>query len=130
MFPPAVTGGVVMLIGFGLAFVVADIYWPQDRWVALITMTAVFLMTVMLRGFWSRIAILLALVFGYALSWVLDKTAGDITAFDRRVARPTGSASPPLVEPAAGRGRRVRPDFTGPDFKSPRSCWCSRPSSR
>ena len=27
-----------MLIGFGLAFVVADIYWPQDRWVALITM--------------------------------------------------------------------------------------------
>jgi len=31
VFPPAVTGGVVMLIGFGLAFVVADIYWPQDR---------------------------------------------------------------------------------------------------
>jgi xanthine/uracil permease len=31
IFPPAVTGGVVMLIGFGLAFVVADVYWPQDR---------------------------------------------------------------------------------------------------
>ncbi len=89
VFPPAVTGGVVMLIGFGLAFVVADIYWPQDRWVALITMTAVFLMTVLLRGFWSRIAILLALVFGYALSWVLDKTAGDITSFNPAPARST-----------------------------------------
>ena len=39
IFPPVVTGGVVMLIGFGLAFVVADFYWWQDRWVALITMT-------------------------------------------------------------------------------------------
>ncbi|MGH3660146.1 MAG: solute carrier family 23 protein, partial [Micromonosporaceae bacterium] len=45
VFPPAVTGGVVMLIGFGLAFVVADVYWQQDRWVALVTMTALFLMT-------------------------------------------------------------------------------------
>ena len=116
VFPPAVTGGVVMLIGFGLAYVVADIYWQQDRWVAMITMAAVFLMTVLLRGFWSRIAILLALVFGYALSWILDKTAGDITSFN----------------PGAGAvdtHRRVNfdsvkdadwiglPDFTGPDFK-------------
>ncbi len=82
IFPPAVTGGVVMLIGFGLAFVVADVYWPQDRWVALITMFALFLMTVLLRGFMSRIAILLALIFGYVLSWVLDMTAGQITSPD------------------------------------------------
>ena len=76
IFPPAVTGGVVMLIGFGLAYVVADFYWPVDRWVALATMTAVFLMTVLLRGFWARIAILLGLVFGYLLSWFLDNTSG------------------------------------------------------
>ncbi|HEU4913511.1 MAG TPA: solute carrier family 23 protein [Actinomycetes bacterium] len=82
VFPPVVTGGVVMLIGFGLAFVVADVYWQQDRWVAMITMFALFLMTVLLRGFMSRIAILLALVFGYALSWILDKTAGEITSFN------------------------------------------------
>jgi xanthine/uracil permease len=37
VFPPVVTGAVVMLIGFGLAFVVADTYWPQDHWVALAT---------------------------------------------------------------------------------------------
>jgi uracil-xanthine permease len=82
VFPPPVTGGVVMLIGFGLAFVVADVYWQQDQWVALITMFAVFLFTVLLPGFWGRIAILIALVFGFVLSWVLDAITGNITAFN------------------------------------------------
>src|SRR6478736_173602 len=31
VLPPAVTGAVVMLIGFNLAPVVAGIYWPQDQ---------------------------------------------------------------------------------------------------
>ena len=35
VLPPVVTGAVVMLIGFNLAPVVANIYWPQDQWVAL-----------------------------------------------------------------------------------------------
>ena len=30
ILPPAVTGAVVMLIGFNLAPVVAGVYWPQD----------------------------------------------------------------------------------------------------
>ena len=38
VLPPVVTGAVVMLIGFNLAPVVAGIYWPQDQWVALLTM--------------------------------------------------------------------------------------------
>jgi uracil-xanthine permease len=116
VFPPAVTGGVVMLIGFGLAYVVADIYWPQDRWVALATMTSVFLMTVLLRGFWARIAILLGLVFGYALSWVLDKTAGDITAFNAASGEVDTHprVSFQAVEDADWFGF---PDFTGPDFR-------------
>ncbi|MPZ60254.1 MAG: nitrate reductase [Propionibacteriales bacterium] len=80
VFPPAVTGGVVMLIGFGLAFVVADTYWPQDRWVASLTMLATFLFTVVLPGFWGRIAVLLALIFGYVFSWFLDLSAGPITS--------------------------------------------------
>ena len=33
VLPPAVTGAVVLLIGFNLAPVVAGIYWPQDQWV-------------------------------------------------------------------------------------------------
>src|SRR3954464_9910379 len=39
VLPPAVTGAVVMLIGFNLAPVVANIYWPQDQWIALLTAT-------------------------------------------------------------------------------------------
>ena len=34
VLPPAVTGAVVMLIGFNLAPVVAGVYWPQDQWIA------------------------------------------------------------------------------------------------
>jgi uracil-xanthine permease len=73
VFPPPVTGAVVMLIGFGLAFVVADVYWPQDHWVALFTMVFVFVVMVSFRGFIGRISILLGLIFGFALSWVLDR---------------------------------------------------------
>jgi uracil-xanthine permease len=79
VFPPPVTGAVVMLIGFGLAFVVADTYWSQDHWVALATMTFVFVVMVAFRGFIGRISILLGLVFGFALSWVLD-LFGQITS--------------------------------------------------
>ena len=73
VLPPVVTGAVVMLIGFNLAPVVATTYWPQDPWIALITMTAVLLMSVLLPGFWSRIAIFLGLIFGFLISWAADK---------------------------------------------------------
>jgi uracil-xanthine permease len=82
IFPPVVTGGVVMLIGFGLAYVVADIYWPQDQWIALITMLVTFFIMVLFRGFIGRIAVLLGLVVGYALSWIADRAFGDITAYN------------------------------------------------
>jgi uracil-xanthine permease len=80
VLPPVVTGAVVMLIGFNLAPVVATIYWPQDQWVALITMFFVIVVAVGLRGFFGRIAIFLGLVFGYALSWLLDLTVGKINS--------------------------------------------------
>jgi uracil-xanthine permease len=80
VLPPVVTGAVVMLIGFNLAPVVATIYWPQDQWVALATMAFVMLIAVGLRGFISRIAIFVGLIFGYVLSWLLDVTAGPITS--------------------------------------------------
>ena len=82
VLPPAVTGAVVMLIGFNLAPVVANIYWPQDQWVALATMTFVILVAVGLRGFLGRIAIFLGLIFGYLLSWFNDHVFGQITSFD------------------------------------------------
>lgn len=80
ILPPAVTGAVVMLIGFNLAPVVAGIYWPQDQWVALATAAFMVFAAVMLPGFWSRIAVFLALIFGYLLSWVLDLVFGPITS--------------------------------------------------
>jgi uracil-xanthine permease len=78
VLPPAVTGAVVMLIGFNLAPVVAGIYWPQDQWIALLTATFMVLAAVLLPGFFSRIAVFLALIFGYLLSWLADKTFGQI----------------------------------------------------
>jgi len=80
VLPPSVTGAVVMLIGFNLAPVVAGVYWPQDQYVALLTMTAVVMMAVLLKGFWSRIAVFLGLVFGYVVSWLFDGIFGQITS--------------------------------------------------
>jgi uracil-xanthine permease len=79
VLPPVVTGAVVMLIGFNLAPVVANVYWPQDQWVALLTMGFVIVVTVAVRGFLGRIAIFLGLLFGYALSWVFDQL-GQVTS--------------------------------------------------
>jgi uracil-xanthine permease len=78
VLPPAVTGAVVMLIGFNLAPVVAGIYWPQDQWIALIVAAFMVCAAVMLPGFWSRIAVFLALIFGYVLSWLSDILFGKI----------------------------------------------------
>ncbi|MEW1753142.1 uracil-xanthine permease family protein [Streptomyces angustmyceticus] len=80
--PPVVTGAVVMLIGFNLAPVTARTYWPQDQWVALLTMLFTGFAVVCLRGFWSRVAIFLGLVFGYAVSWVFDRAFGMIHSVD------------------------------------------------
>ncbi|BAU81903.1 pyrimidine utilization transporter G [Streptomyces laurentii] len=76
--PPIVTGAVVMLIGFNLAPVTASTYWPQDQWTALLTMLFTGLAVVCLRGFWSRIAIFLGLIFGYGISWLSDLVFGKI----------------------------------------------------
>jgi uracil-xanthine permease len=82
VLPPAVTGAVVMLIGFNLAPVVADIYWPQDQWIAFATMSFVILVAVGVRGFLGRIAVFLGLIFGYLLSWLADAIFGPITSYD------------------------------------------------
>ena len=80
ILPPAVTGAVVMLIGFNLAPVVAGVYWPQDQWVGLITATFMVGAAVLLPGFWARIAVFLALVFGYVISRFADVLFGQINS--------------------------------------------------
>jgi uracil-xanthine permease len=78
VLPPAVTGAVVLLIGFSLAPVAARTYWPQDRWTALLTLLFTGFALVGLRGFWGRIAIFLGLLFGYAVSWAFDRAFGRV----------------------------------------------------
>ena len=76
VLPPAVTGAVVMLIGFNLAPVATKTYMPSDPWVAILTMLAVILMAVGFKGFLGRIAVFIGLIFGYLLSWVFDGIFG------------------------------------------------------
>ncbi|MEV7598959.1 solute carrier family 23 protein [Kitasatospora sp. NPDC089797] len=80
--PPIVTGAVVMLIGFNLAPVTASTYWPQDQWTALLVMLFTGLAVVCLRGFWSRVAIFLGLLFGYGISFLFDRVFGKIHSVD------------------------------------------------
>jgi uracil-xanthine permease len=91
VLPPAVTGAVVMLIGFNLAPVVASIYWPQDQWVALLTATFMVIAACLFPGFWSRIAVFLALIFGYLISWLFDGIFGQINSI-------TGSSNGELLD--------------------------------
>jgi len=69
-----------MLIGFNLAPVVANVYWPQDQWTALLVMLFAIACAVGLRGFFGRISIFLALIFGTIVSWVFDRVFGPITS--------------------------------------------------
>jgi len=116
LLPPAVTGAVVMLIGFNLAPVVATVYWPQDQWVALATMAFVIVASLSLRGFLARISILLGLIFGFALSWILDRTAGEITSV---LPGGTGEATEHFRTNFSGVKEADwfgLPEFTGPSF--------------
>ena len=144
MLPPVVTGAVVMLIGFNLAPVVASIYWPQDQWVALLVMAFTIIWRSRFKGFVGRIAVFLALIFGYVMSWLFDKIfgpdhrpttrgAGKVTTHDRIELRQRQGRRLVRLPAARRRPRRrqgdrrlARPVASRVDR---RSCSCSRPSS-
>ena len=75
-------------------------------------MTFTIVCAVAFRGFISRIAVFLALDLRHVLSWLLDKTVGQITsvlggATEVDHALPGGT-------PPGGRGRRGSASRTGP----------------
>ena len=126
ILPPAVTGAVVMLIGFNLAPVVAGIYWPQDQWIALPTAGVHGLSRrCCCPGFWSRIAVFLALIFGYLISFARRQgLRPDHLGARRRRPRPTehdrvswagvkarGLDRLPLRHAGRRRLRRARPEL-------------------
>ncbi|GII83425.1 nitrate reductase [Sphaerisporangium siamense] len=115
VFPPVVTGAVVMLIGFGLAYVVADVYWPQDQWIALTTMLVTFVIIVAFKGFAGRIGILLGLVAGFLLSVGADKIFGNITAYNAATGKVDTHARVNF-QPVADAPWFGLPDFHAPGF--------------
>ncbi|XPP27503.1 MAG: uracil-xanthine permease family protein [Leucobacter sp.] len=67
LMPPVVMGAIVALIGFNLAPVVKNNWDATENsgWVALITISAVLLITVLFRGLIGRLSIVLGMVVGY-----------------------------------------------------------------
>ncbi len=68
LMPPVVTGAVVALIGLNLA-PTAFSEVKQMPGTAIITLLAIVLATVLLRGFLGRISILLGVIIGYLVAW-------------------------------------------------------------
>jgi len=67
LMPPVVMGTIVALIGFNLAPAVKNNWNATENsgWVALITIVAVLLITVIFRGLIGRLSIVLGMVVGY-----------------------------------------------------------------
>jgi xanthine/uracil permease len=80
-------------------------------------MTAVLLMSVLLPGFWARIAIFLGLIFGYFLSWAFDHIFGQITSYSAAAGKVTTHFRVDFtgVHHASWFGL---PPFHAPDFKA------------
>jgi uracil-xanthine permease len=68
LMPPVVTGAVVALIGLNLAPTAFGEVKAMPG-TAIITLLAIVLATVLLRGFLGRISILLGVVIGYLVAW-------------------------------------------------------------
>lgn len=68
LMPPAVTGAIVALIGLNLA-PTAWANFAKQPWTATITLAAIVLATVLFRGFWGRISILMGVVIGYLVAF-------------------------------------------------------------
>jgi len=68
VMPPVVTGAVVALIGLNLAPVATgDV--AKEGYTAFITLGAILLITVLLKGFLGRISVLLGVIVGYFVAW-------------------------------------------------------------
>ena len=100
ILPPAVTGAVVMLIGFNLA-PVAKSNFAQAPLTAVITLLAVILCTVLLRGILGRLSIFLGVVVGYVAAVLLGEVDFSAVADAAWVGLPTFTApANPFENPA------------------------------
>ena len=72
VLPPVVTGAIVALIGLNLA-PVAENQFSQQAGIALVTLAAILIIGVALRGFASRLSVFLGVATGYAFAAILGK---------------------------------------------------------
>lgn len=80
LMPPVVMGAIVALIGFNLAPAVKNNWEATENsgWVALITIVAVLLITMLFRGIVGRLSIVLGMVVGYVAAVAMGEV--DFTA--------------------------------------------------
>ena len=76
LLPPLVTGTIVMVIGFNLAGA-AKGNFSKDPLIAIITLGSIGLITVLSKGFMSRISIFLGLVVGYVVALLMGDVNTD-----------------------------------------------------
>ncbi|GAA4398662.1 solute carrier family 23 protein [Fodinibacter luteus] len=95
LMPPAVTGAIVALIGLNLAPVAWENY-QQQPWTATITLTAIVLATVLFRGFWGRISILIGVVIGYLVAF----PQGQLSELDSNLAAADWIGLPDFTAPS------------------------------
>lgn len=70
LLPPVVTGAIVALIGLNLAPVAKD-QFEQQAGIALVTLVAILIIGVALKGFLSRLSVFLGVVVGYVFAALL-----------------------------------------------------------
>jgi len=100
LMPPVVSGAIVALIGFNLA-PVAKSNFAQAPLTAVITLLAVILCTVLLRGILGRLSIFLGVVAGYVAAVILGEVDFSAVADAAWVGLPTFTApANPFENPA------------------------------
>jgi uracil-xanthine permease len=72
LMPPLVTGTIVAVIGLNLAGVAKGGVTAQP-FIAIVTLSVIFFVSVFSRGFMARIGIFLGLIAGYAVAFLQDK---------------------------------------------------------
>jgi uracil-xanthine permease len=72
LLPPVVTGAIVALIGLNLAPVAKD-QFSQQAGIALVTLAAILVIGVALRGFASRLSVFLGVATGYAFAAIFGR---------------------------------------------------------
>lgn len=73
IFPPVVTGPIIMLIGLNLSPTAISMA-SQNWWIAIVVMLVVILISVFDKGFFKLVPVLIGIAAGYLLCLILDAT--------------------------------------------------------